>query len=265
LIKRNVKSFRLKKTLCSLQLTKVFTYTSGSISRSVPRTKVWSVTGIIHISSFNEIFPWQTGKYEPGNKQKHVVRYAGLPSNFYTLSRNKLVSKGTLFFRLCSFHRAQTGSWAHPVSHAVRIESLCSGLNRPRREHYHSSPYHAEGNKWTHSLVVSHDAIFNEIWKNIILTLLWILRYIQGGSNMTWTNCDLITHKSSRSYLNHLVLGEWVLRPGEGRTDRLWQYIWMLKQRVFMHIVKQIKYCVSYCLLSVGMHAFRRFAWLSQK
>jgi hypothetical protein len=28
---------------------------------------------------------------------------------------------------------------------------------------------------------------------------------IQGGSNMTGTNCDLYTHKSSRSYLNHLV------------------------------------------------------------
>jgi hypothetical protein len=29
--------------------------------------------------------------------------------------------------------------------------------------------------------------------------------YIQGGSNMTGTNCDLFTHKQSRSYLNHLV------------------------------------------------------------
>ena len=29
---------------------------------------------------------------------------------------------------------------------------------------------------------------------------------VQGGSNMTGTNCDLFTHKSSRSYLNHLVI-----------------------------------------------------------
>jgi hypothetical protein len=28
---------------------------------------------------------------------------------------------------------------------------------------------------------------------------------IQGGSNMTGTNCDLFTNKSSRTYLNHLV------------------------------------------------------------
>ena len=28
---------------------------------------------------------------------------------------------------------------------------------------------------------------------------------IQGGSNMTGTNCDLFTHNYSRSYLNHLV------------------------------------------------------------
>jgi hypothetical protein len=29
---------------------------------------------------------------------------------------------------------------------------------------------------------------------------------VQGGSNMTGTNCDLFTHKQSRSYVNHLVL-----------------------------------------------------------
>jgi hypothetical protein len=40
---------------------------------------------------------------------------------------------------------------------------------------------------------------------------------IQGGSNMTGTNCDLFTHKYSRSYLNHLVFcvgfdaGFWIL------------------------------------------------------
>jgi hypothetical protein len=28
---------------------------------------------------------------------------------------------------------------------------------------------------------------------------------IQGGSNMTGTNCDLFTHNQSRSHLNHLV------------------------------------------------------------
>jgi hypothetical protein len=30
--------------------------------------------------------------------------------------------------------------------------------------------------------------------------------HVQGGSNMTGTNFDLFTHKSSRSYLNHLVI-----------------------------------------------------------
>ena len=30
---------------------------------------------------------------------------------------------------------------------------------------------------------------------------------LQGGSNMTGTNCDLFTHNQSRSYLNHLVHG----------------------------------------------------------
>ena len=31
------------------------------------------------------------------------------------------------------------------------------------------------------------------------------LLFIQGGSNMTRTNCDLFTHNQYRSYLNHLV------------------------------------------------------------
>jgi hypothetical protein len=34
-----------------------------------------------------------------------------------------------------------------------------------------------------------------------------LLEQLQGGSNMTGTNCDLFTHSQSRSYLNHLVLG----------------------------------------------------------
>jgi hypothetical protein len=29
---------------------------------------------------------------------------------------------------------------------------------------------------------------------------------IQGGSNMTGTNCDLFTYNQSRSYLNHFLL-----------------------------------------------------------
>jgi hypothetical protein len=31
-------------------------------------------------------------------------------------------------------------------------------------------------------------------------------KIVRGGSNMTGTNCDLFTHKQSRSYLNHLVI-----------------------------------------------------------
>jgi hypothetical protein len=32
--------------------------------------------------------------------------------------------------------------------------------------------------------------------------------FIQGGSNMTGTNCDLFTHNQSRSYLNHIVYSQ---------------------------------------------------------
>jgi hypothetical protein len=40
---------------------------------------------------------------------------------------------------------------------------------------------------------------------DIITSLKKYYKYIQGGSNMTGTNCDLFTHNQSRSYLNHLV------------------------------------------------------------
>jgi hypothetical protein len=32
-----------------------------------------------------------------------------------------------------------------------------------------------------------------------------VLMLVQGGSNVTGTNCDLFTHNQSRSYLNDLV------------------------------------------------------------
>jgi hypothetical protein len=35
--------------------------------------------------------------------------------------------------------------------------------------------------------------------------------FVQGGSNMTGTNCDLFTHNQSRSYLNHLVMTDFFL------------------------------------------------------
>jgi hypothetical protein len=37
------------------------------------------------------------------------------------------------------------------------------------------------------------------------VSAVWVLTMVQGGSNMTGKNCDLFTHKSSRSYLNHFV------------------------------------------------------------
>ena len=44
-------------------------------------------------------------------------------------------------------------------------------------------------------------------FKIIIFAQNWPSRGdIQGGSNMTGTNCDLYTYKQSRSYLNHPVL-----------------------------------------------------------
>jgi hypothetical protein len=45
---------------------------------------------------------------------------------------------------------------------------------------------------------------------------------IQGGSNMTGTNCDLFTHNKSQSYLNHLVFGNYKL------WSSLCSFLWFL-------------------------------------
>jgi hypothetical protein len=39
----------------------------------------------------------------------------------------------------------------------------------------------------------------------IVNKILLLNSVLQGGSNITGTNCDLFTHNRSRSYLNHLV------------------------------------------------------------
>jgi hypothetical protein len=44
-----------------------------------------------------------------------------------------------------------------------------------------------------------------QLLSETFLILSGIQRDIQGGSNMTGTDCVLFTHKSSRSYLNYLV------------------------------------------------------------
>jgi hypothetical protein len=53
---------------------------------------------------------------------------------------------------------------------------------------------------------LSHRFIDHMHFGVIIVSLKFCMINIQGGSNMTGTNCDLFTHKQSRSYLNHLVL-----------------------------------------------------------
>jgi hypothetical protein len=47
--------------------------------------------------------------------------------------------------------------------------------------------------------------IYIHIYTLLFLDYIYIYIHIQSGSNMIGTNCDLFTHKSSRSYLNHLV------------------------------------------------------------
>jgi hypothetical protein len=44
---------------------------------------------------------------------------------------------------------------------------------------------------------------------------------LQGGLNMTGTNCDLFTHNQSRSYLNRLVLSHTFYGKTEANSGKL--------------------------------------------
>jgi hypothetical protein len=57
-------------------------------------------------------------------------------------------------------------------------------------------------------LLILTENLLRERWATefIVRVKVDIVGNIQGGPNMTGTNCDLFTYKSSRSYLNHLVL-----------------------------------------------------------
>jgi len=48
--------------------------------------------------------------------------------------------------------------------------------------------------------------IFDGVQITRMVHLVYRTLKIQGGSNMTGTDCGLFTHNQSRSYLNHLVL-----------------------------------------------------------
>ena len=56
-------------------------------------------------------------------------------------------------------------------------------------------------------MVILNVSAFFAVTPCSLVDMLTTLRssLIQRGSNMTGTNCDLFTHKSSGSYLNHLV------------------------------------------------------------
>ena len=70
----------------------------------------------------------------------------------------------------------------------------------------HKPPNWVELPRWNYR--VSHTWQGKNVWLALRVCVFWYLkiREIQGGSNMTGTNCDLFTHNQSRSYLNHLVL-----------------------------------------------------------
>jgi hypothetical protein len=72
-------------------------------------------------------------------------------------------------------------------------------------------PFLAETLKVFCGNVRLHGALFNKQWNRAQFRKVTACAKLQSGSNMTGTNCDLFTHKSSRSYLNHLVHGAFVV------------------------------------------------------
>jgi hypothetical protein len=72
---------------------------------------------------------------------------------------------------------------------------------------------HANTDKYVLFIAFPRQQLFANVFRCYLIRALSVLFKfslapwnIQGGSTMTGTNCDLFTHKSSRSYLNHLVI-----------------------------------------------------------
>ena len=90
--------------------------------------------------------------------------------------------------------RSADNSWTHA---AVALTASCTRLNTRRPEH----AVNTAGSLWS---------ALQEPTGSVEM------HRIQGGSNMTGTNCDLFTHNQSRSYLNHLVYS---LKPAESTPN----------------------------------------------
>jgi hypothetical protein len=83
------------------------------------------------------------------------------------------------------------------------------------------------------------------LWCSVVYNI--FLCNIQGGSNMTGTNCDLFTHKQSRSYLNHLVfkIGDYL-----SVIQRVSQEEMLISWEVMLSVIlskKNYMKHVSYC------------------
>jgi hypothetical protein len=124
------------------------------------------------------------------------------------------------------FAPVQTGSVAHSVSYTVPTGysgwgvALTTHLHLAQRFNKELSSRFWKRRPRTKTTRQPYDAVVKpRIGAWVIATVtdmlierkycLEVCNYfnnIQGGSNMTVTNCDLFTHKSSRSYLNQLLL-----------------------------------------------------------
>jgi hypothetical protein len=87
--------------------------------------------------------------------------------------------------------------------------------------------------------------IFNRKYQVILILFhVWVIWMLQGGSNMTGTNCDLFKHNQSRSYLNHLVfsrrLTPWAISKPVQPTKKLTADTNTVKDSVFRKSTAQI-------------------------
>jgi hypothetical protein len=96
---------------------------------------------------------------------------------------------------------------------------------------------------------------------------------LQVGSNMTGTNCDLFTHKSSRSYLSHLVyyiLHISVLLKSPPETQREWaKKVFQIWKRACS--LSDVSTLMASCTVTFGLQLSRTkvtlllWHWLSKQ
>jgi hypothetical protein len=125
-----------------------------------------------------------------------LLKMGNLSNKIFRENQNTYFMFSNFFPKIVTFIRKRRIIWCSQRTQTIWRMRVACWISKMKSAKAHACAVHlhphASSHSRTHMLTHTHTHTEKYV--------------IQGGSNMTGTNCDLFTHKSSRSYLNHLVL-----------------------------------------------------------